>query len=96
MNVLDASTPELQAENWAKFCEKYEEQSSLVIQYMQKNVVNRYTEYIVKCWTGKYLNQGNKILSRGESQHKIVKNKLGTSRGDFKNIVDKYPNLLTR
>ena len=62
---------------------------------MQKNFINKYAEYIVKCWTGKYLNWGNKVLSRGESQHGVVKNELGISRGDLKDVVDKYRNLLT-
>ncbi len=56
MNTLNAGTPELWAKNWIKFCEKYEEQYPSVIQYMQKNVINKHAEYIVKCWTDKYLN----------------------------------------
>jgi hypothetical protein len=40
--------------------------------------------------------EGIQATSRGEGQHGILKNELGTSRGDIKDVVDKFRLLLRR
>jgi len=50
----------------------------------------------VRCWTDHTFYFGIKVISRGEVGYKILKNKLGNSRGDLKEIVDKFYLLLKR
>ncbi len=63
---------------------------------MQKELINQYKKKIVKCWTDHTLHFGTKIISRGEVGHKILKNNLRNSRGDLKEIINKFYLLLNR
>ncbi len=61
---------------------------------MQKELINQYKEKIVRCWTDYILYFRIKVISREEVGHRILKNDLGNSRGDFKKVVDKFHLLL--
>ncbi len=61
---------------------------------MQVELINQYKEKIVRCWTDHTLHFETRVISRGEVGHGILKNKLRNSRGDFKEIVDKFYLLL--
>src|SRR6266536_718302 len=63
---------------------------------MQVELINQYKEKIIKCWTDHTFHFGTRATSRGEVNHEILKNKLGNSRGDLKEIVDKFYLLLKR
>jgi len=63
---------------------------------MQKELIDQYKERIIRYWTDYILYFGTRIISRGEVGHKILKNDLGNSRGDFKEVVDKFYLLLNR
>ena len=51
---------------------------------------------IMRYWTDRTLHFGTRATSRGEVGYKILKNDLGNSRGDFKEVVDKFYLLLNR
>ena len=63
---------------------------------MQKELIDQYKEKIVRCWIDYIFYFGARVISRGEVGHKILKNDLGNSRGDFKEVVDKFHLLLNR
>ncbi len=50
----------------------------------------------MKCWTDYILYFGIRITSRGEVGYRILKNELGNSRGDLKEVMDKFHLLLKR
>ncbi len=51
---------------------------------------------MVRCWVNRLINWGNKVLSRVKDYHEVLKNKLEISRGDIKDVCDKFYNLLRR
>ncbi len=63
---------------------------------MQKELIDQYKEKIVRCWTDHTLYFGIRVISRGEVGYGILKNDLGNSRGNFKEVIDKFYFLLNR
>ncbi len=63
---------------------------------MQKELIDQYKERIMRYQTDYTLYFGTRIISRGEVGYRILKNDLGNSRGDFKEVVDKFYFLLNR
>ena len=59
-------------------------------------LIDQYKEKIVRYWTDHIFYFGIRATSRGEVGYGILKNELGNSRGDFKEVVDKFYLLLKR
>ena len=59
-------------------------------------LIDQYKEKIVRYWIDHTLHFGIRVISRGEVGHGILKNELGNSRGDLKEVVDKFYLLLKR
>ena len=62
---------------------------------MQAELIDQYKEKIIRCWTDRTLYFDIRVISRGEVGYEILKNNLGNSRSDFKEIVDKFYLLLS-
>ena len=63
---------------------------------MQAELIDQYKEKIVRYWTDRIFHFGIRAISRGEVGHGILKHDLGNSRGDLKEVVDKFHLLLSR
>ncbi len=63
---------------------------------MQAELIDQYKEKIIKYWIDRTLHFGIRVISRGEVGHEILKNDLGNSRGDLKEVVNKFYLLLNR
>ncbi len=50
----------------------------------------------MRCWIDYIFYYGTRVISRGEVGYGILKNELGNSRGDFKEVMDKFHLLLKR
>ena len=96
MGTLQANSPAIWDSNWMQFRGDYDNRFPSVMAYIQKSIVDKHTKRLVKCWTDRHYNWGIQATSRGEGQHGILKNELGTSRGDIKDVVDKFRLLLRR
>ncbi len=96
MKAIKANSERLWDANWKKFRVKFEPQYLTIIDYMQVEFIDQYKEKIVRYWTDYILYFRTRTTSRGEVGHGILKNELGNSRGDFKEIMDKFHFLLKR
>ncbi len=63
---------------------------------MQVELIDQYKEKIVRYWTDYTLHFGIRVISQGEVGYGILKNELGNSRGDFKEVMNKFHLLLKR
>ncbi len=63
---------------------------------MQVELINQYKEKIMRCWIDHTLHFRIRATSRGEVGHGILKNELGNSRSDLKEVEDKFHLLLKR
>ena len=82
--------------NWKQFRAKFESQYPTIIDYIQAELINQYKEKIIRYQTNRTLHFGTRAISRGEVDYGILKNDLGNSRGDLKEVVDKFYLLLSR
>ena len=80
MSALRAKSLAIWLSNWKRFREDYENRFPSVIAYIQTDIVNNYAKQLVKCWTDRQHNWGIQA-TRGGGQS-LLKNELGTSRGD--------------
>ncbi len=96
MKAIKINSERLWDANWKKFRAKFEPQYPTIIDYMQVELIDQYKEKIVRCWIDHTLHFGTRATSRGEVGHGILKNELGNSRGDLKEVVDKFYLLLKR
>jgi hypothetical protein len=53
---------------------------------MKTNIVDKHAKRLVKCWSDREHNWGIQATSRGGGQHGLLKNELGTSRGDINDV----------
>ena len=57
---------------------------------MQAELIDQYKEKIVRYWINRIFHFGTRAISRDEVGYGILKNDLGNSRGDLKEVVDKF------
>jgi hypothetical protein len=95
MSALRAKSLAIWLSNWKRFREDHENIFPSVIAYIQTDIVNNYAKQLVKCWTDRQHNWGIQATRRGGGQS-LLKNELGTSRGDIKDISDKFRVMLHR
>jgi hypothetical protein len=74
----------------------YENRFPSEIAYIQTSIVDKHEKRLVKCWTDREHNWGIQGTSRGGGPHGLLKNELRASRGDIKDVVDKFQVILRR
>jgi hypothetical protein len=96
MGALQASSPATWNSNWKRFRGSYENRFPSEIAYIQASIVDRHERRLVKCWADREYNWGIQGMRRGGGQYGFLKNELGVSRGDIKDVVDKFRVMLRR
>jgi len=65
-----------------------------LLQYIQKTWTRPWVNKFIKAYTDRYLHLGNRVTSKIEGGHSILKNYLQISTGDLKIVLEKVQLLL--
>ena len=65
-----------------------------LLQYIQKTWTGPWANKFIRAYTDQYLHLGNRVTSKIEGGHSILKNYLQISTGDLKMVLEKVQLLL--
>jgi putative lipoic acid-binding regulatory protein len=91
-SVIQAKSIDQYTELYEELKHKYTNHPDL-LRYL-KHELELYKEEIVEAWTCSALHFGNRVTSRIEGQHSMLKSYLQYSTGDLKLVVDKINTMI--
>ena len=74
-------------QGWIEFQIQYESKKE-VVDYCKKTWLP-YKKYFVDAWTENFTHFGNRVTSRAEGAHSLLKKYLQVSTGDFREVKNK-------
>ncbi|KAF7123301.1 hypothetical protein RHSIM_Rhsim12G0135200 [Rhododendron simsii] len=86
-NLVESPDESCFTEAWQRLQVNYEEKEC-VLNYI-KNTWLPFKEKFVKAWTGNHLHFGNRVTSRAEGVHAMLKSYLTVSTGNFHEVREK-------